>query len=264
MSTRRHSGLKDCGTKKTKNEYKRGPAPTSSYPSVMSLDGAASVELDEAIRAAIEKDRHALHTTMPGLVVNYNATTQRADIQPVIRAINGGDTDAAPEDHPLIPNVPVRFPRGGGFMVTFPLVPGDHVDLHFQEADASAWRTSGQTSDPLQTVRHSMSFAYATPGACTEDDTPVDTSTTDLIIGKDNSVYQVRIHPSGGSPYIALGKGATDFVALASLVNARLDAIQTKFNAHTHAVAGAVASAPIPALQETGTNAVGSTKVKSL
>lgn len=48
-----------------------------------------------------------------------------------------------------------------------------------------------------------------------------------------------RRHGTGGAvavPLIARPGQAVDFVALAALVNARLDAIQQKFDAHTHVV----------------------------
>lgn len=53
--------------------------------------------------------------------------------------------------------------------------------------------------------------------------------------------YKVFLNADGT---VCLGdKEATDFVALASLVDARITAIVTALNTHTHAVAGAAASA---------------------
>ena len=49
-------------------------------------------------------------------------------------------------------------------------------------------------------------------------------------------------------PLVKLGAGATDFVALASLVIAALQQIHTAFNAHTHATPSGTSGPPVPVL----------------
>lgn len=188
----------------------------------MASDPAASVSLLEFTRAIVEAEASDLHTTIPGVVIKYDVATQTADVQPIVRA-HALDADVPTEEHPILPNVPVRFPGGGGFIVHFPLAPGDHVDLHFMQADPSAWRSTGQMSDPVDTRRHDMSFAYATPG-CRPDTAPItDASASALTIGRDGHAQMITVDSS----FVTLGAGATEAAALASKVVACLDVIMT-------------------------------------
>lgn len=190
----------------------------------MALDPAATPSPLEVLRAVIAHELREVHKTLVGVVVKYNPTTQRADVQPVIRTPTPSENGDEFQEHPVIPNVPVRFPGGKGFTIIWPLEPGDFVDLHFQDEDHSAWRVTGQTSDPLVLDRHGM-FAYCTPGARPDTDPNEDgaASETRLILGREGANLQIRIDAT----HIELGKNPSDFAALASLVNARIAALET-------------------------------------
>jgi hypothetical protein len=76
-----------------------------------------------------------LHTALPCRVESYNASKQTADVLPMIkRQVPDGDGGYTLEDLPVLPNVPVAFPRGGGgFFMSFPLQKGDFVFVVFSE-----------------------------------------------------------------------------------------------------------------------------------
>jgi hypothetical protein len=215
----------------------------------MGHDPAATHSDLEVIRAVIASELREVHKTVVAKVVKYDAAKQRADVQPVMRAPVTDETgEDVFQEHPVIPNVPVRFPGGKGFIILWPLEPGDFVDLHFQDEDHSTWRVTGQTSDPLVLDRHGM-FAYCTPGARPDVSPNADGADSDtrLIIGREGGTLQIRID----STHIELGKAPADWVALANLVNARfatleghVNAIRQAYNGHTHAETGTTTSAP--------------------
>lgn len=62
---------------------------------------------------------------MTGTVVSFNAEKQTATIQPDYQRRLGGKPAKLPE----LQEVPVRFPRMGGFVVTAPVKAGDKVSL---------------------------------------------------------------------------------------------------------------------------------------
>ena len=151
-----------------------------------------NVLLAEVIRASNAALRAGLHTSMPGVVKSYDPLTKTADIQPVLKTPlydpETGDSDGS-EELPVIPNVPVSFPRGGGWHISFPLATGDHVTLVFSEAATGQWRASGEVSEPLDVRRHALGYPTAFPGAHPDAAVLVDDANPlysgALVIGKD-------------------------------------------------------------------------------
>lgn len=118
--------------------------------------------LQEAVRAGIAR----VHTSMPGVIVEYDETAQKVVVQPVLR---GRYKDAAgvlqDEKLPPIPSVPVAWPAGNGYSITWPLVPGDYVTLLFAERSTDEFRATGEDDiAPADLRRHSLSDAVAYPG----------------------------------------------------------------------------------------------------
>jgi hypothetical protein len=186
----------------------------------------ATVIVDH-VRAHLDE----LHTAMPARVESYDPATQRADVQPLVK-------DALPDEEapggvravsfPVIPGVPVLFPGGGGFRVTWPLQRGDGVLLVFSEVSLDVWKHGppGEVVDPEAYWRHHLADAVALPGLRPFTQPWTGASTTELTVGLDGGL-QLRIGPSS----IDLGGGATDYVAMASKVDAALGALKTTISA---------------------------------
>lgn len=120
----------------------------------------------ELLRSVIESKLVDVHTSIPARVVKYDATTQTADCEIVVqRAEIAEDGATAIETYPIIPNVPVGWPSGGGYSLQFPLAKGDGVWLVFSEAAISGWRQTGEVSPPGDLDRHDISYPIALPCA---------------------------------------------------------------------------------------------------
>jgi hypothetical protein len=225
-----------------------------------------AVELIEILQQAFRGEREDIHTALPGKVVTYDPQTQLADIQLMIKRPVFDDTDTRQmgESFPILPSVPVRWPQAGGYAFVLPMQPGDFVWVEFSESGTGEFRSTGQESEPFDVSRHTITHPYCSPGAPPDvaamTDTAVQTGER-VVIGQLGTEFQVQI----GAAVIALGAGATDFVALASLVMARLNRLQAAFDAHVHATAAAgPPSIPtaVPGVIPVGTLAdVASTKV---
>lgn len=202
--------------------------------------------LADAVTGAIDATLGKIHTSMPGKVVSYNSLAQTADVQPMCkRQLFNADGEKVYESLPLLPAVPVCFPRGGGYVVTFPLQAGDTVVLVFSEAGLAEFLATGSEAEPWDTRRHHISNAVAIP-SISPDTAPLASGDNSaraagIVIGKDGANEQIRF--ATGS--IKLGADATDFVALAGLVNTNLTNIRNAFNSHTHTETGGVTSTPI-------------------
>lgn len=180
-------------------------------------------KLPEALRLAFESWARDIHTAIPGRVESYDRAKQVADVVPVIRDARPDD-DGGIElfDPPVIPNVPVQMPRGGGFALHLPLVKGDHVILLFQESAIGHWRESGEVAEPGDLTRLGFGYPIAIPGIAPNSGALSDPgSDGEAVLTVGDGVFRV-------------GGASAEMVALANLVQQALDTIQAKFDAHTH------------------------------
>jgi hypothetical protein len=177
---------------------------------------AGQPSLAEVIRTAIDSRLLDVHTALPGRVKSYDATTQSAEVVPVIRnAAPRDDGGSELEDLPVIPNVPIAWPRGGGYYLHFPIAPGDHVLLVFSEAAIGQWRESGELSEPGDLTRHDLSYPFAIPGVAPDAQAFIDAPESEALIAVG----------SGGSLRVsAPGKaGDCEFVALTGKLQSALE-----------------------------------------
>lgn len=108
-----------------------------------------------------------LRVALPGEIVSYDHTQQRASVRPLIRK-KYKDGEVAPL--PVIHQVPVVWPRGTDSALTMPLKAGDGVGLIFQDRSLDEWLSSGGMSTPNDSRQHDLSDAIAIPGLCSFND----------------------------------------------------------------------------------------------
>ncbi len=197
----------------------------------------------ELIRRALASRLADVHVSMPGIVVSYDATTKTATIQPAIKRVLFDDADdRVVETIPPIPNVPVEFPGAGSLTLHFTLAAGDTGRLNFCTNSIAEWRQTGKVSEPASLKLHDLGSCTFTPGLRHRSNVNPD---TDESIGKPGG-----LRLSFTETAIKAGLGA-EAVALASLVEARISAIETWAAAHTHSgvTTGPGASGPaVPVL----------------
>jgi len=204
------------------------------------------------LKAAVEAGIARVHTSLPGIVVSYDETARTAIVQPAVY-------DSA-EPHRPIEDVPVLFPRGGGYRLVWPLAKGDEVELHFSKSDPSRFQVSGEVS-PVNYVRKSGLYATATPGASSDPKQATATAVAGaLCIGSEDGVTEIVITSSG----LKLGSNnAADYVALASKVDQQLASLKSAIAgaSTTSNDGGAAFKAAILAALSSWPQPVGSTKV---
>lgn len=116
----------------------------------------------EAAHAAqIDGRLKDLHTCMPGIIASFNPDTQTASVQPAIQRIF---TEKGPVNLPLCVDVPVAFPGGGDFFLTFPVKKDDECILFFSERCIDFWHEKGGVQLPAEYRLHDLSDAFAQVG----------------------------------------------------------------------------------------------------
>ena len=116
---------------------------------------------EEAHAAQIEGRLKDLHTCMPWVIVAFDPATQTAQVQPAIQRIF---TEKGAVNLPVCVDVPVQFPGGGDFFLTFPVAPGDECILWFSERAIDNWHMAGGTAPPAEYRLHDLSDGMAMVG----------------------------------------------------------------------------------------------------
>lgn len=136
-----------------------------------------------------------LHTALPGKIVKYDESTQKADVQPLIKERYTDESGAQQSrELPVIPAVPVQFPGAGGYRITFPVAVGDTGLIMFAEASLDKWLVSGGTVDPAEERRHDLTDAIFLPGLRDFGHALTSAPTDRATFGKDDGL---QIHVDG-------------------------------------------------------------------
>ena len=117
--------------------------------------------LATALRFAFRQSLKDIYTCMPGIVESYDDTTRRAVVRGALNIVKT-DGDEVPRE--AIHNVPVIFPSGGGFSLTFPLGQGDPVLLVYSQRGLSEFKRSLDLSTPDADGFFAEKDAVAIPG----------------------------------------------------------------------------------------------------
>ena len=116
--------------------------------------------------ALLESLKTILHTSVPGIVTEYDQSAKRARISQALNLlrINPGTDATESIPKPPILDVPVVWPSGGGLTFLFPIAVGDPVLLVFSERGIAGFRQSFELSDPAPIRYFEMADAIAVPG----------------------------------------------------------------------------------------------------
>ena len=226
------------------------------------LETSRTPTLEEVLQVAMDSRLLDVHTCMPGRIESYDPATQKATVKPMIKRIElTEDAQTIEESIPELPEVPVVFPQGGGFFLSFPIAKGDFCLVFFTESSIDTWLSEqGEEANPIDTRRHDLSDAVALVGLNPFKKALPDAHAENLVLGKSGDV---QIHVKTGE--IDLGsENAADFVALAQKVLTELTGIVNGFNAHLHTgvTVGPGSSGP-PATPLPAPGSVAAAKVKA-
>ena len=179
-----------------------------------------------AIRGIVDDAIRDLHTAIPGIILSYDSTTQRATVQVAIkRKTTTGETLQVPE----ITEAPVVFPRSGDYQITFPLVTNDSCLILFSERALDNWKPNGGITDPAQVARfHDYTDAIVIPGLCPsctslavdsgdEDALVIQSGSAKVVLASDGKIY---LGKRGATPSEAAVLGDVLATGLEALANA--------------------------------------------
>lgn len=116
--------------------------------------------IQNVIDAAISGAAKDIYTCVPGYIVAFDPTTQRAQVQIGIQRVQN---DGTTFDPPVIVDVPVTFP-GDGYTVEYQINPGCEGSIHFSQRCIDGWKqTGGIAVNPVARFHHPQD-AFFIPG----------------------------------------------------------------------------------------------------
>ena len=163
----------------------------------------------ELYNTLIDKVFNTIRVSSPGIIQEFDPETQTATVKVAIREhVRQENMEYAWIEIPLLLDVPVVFPRGGGYVLTFPVKKGDECLVVFSDMCIDAWFSNGGVQNQIEKRRHDLSDAIAIPGLCSQP--------TKL---EDFSEKHVELRSEDRSEFIRMKPGVIDLVAPTIRVN---------------------------------------------
>jgi hypothetical protein len=177
-------------------------------------------DLEKILRLAIRSETARLHTSIPAKIKSYDVGTQRATIRLIVDHARLNDEGQVEQFvPPLLQNVPVQFPQGAGYSITWPLNEGDEGTLIFNERSTSEYKATGADRNTPQNLRRfNLTDAVFLPGSAR---------------GLAEQVLPDAMVFAGGT-FVFGDKAVTTFLARADKVTERLNAIEQYLQTHEH------------------------------
>lgn len=187
----------------------------------MSVESPNSPTLWEVIQHLVNEIVASWFTALPARVESYDPATQSCSVQPLLKGRRRGEAgEDIVENRAIINSVPVVFPGGGGFRITFPIERGDTVMLVMSTFSLDRWKARGGVVDPEDERRWDPSDAVAFPSVRDFTRSWVDVPTDGMSIGGDAGpaikITSTDIQAGGTNP-LALYSAVT---SLKSIFNA--------------------------------------------
>lgn len=155
---------------------------------------------EEAQRAALGGLQARIRTALPGIVAAVDLVRQAVSVQPATQGEQESqDGTSANVNLPLLVDVPIVWPRAGGFALTFPVKVGDEVLVMIADRCIDAWWQSGGIGAALEPRMHDLSDAFAilAPSSQPKAQQLVNVSETAMQMRNEAGTAYIEITPAG-------------------------------------------------------------------
>jgi len=155
-------------------------------------------DAEEAFRLAFEGKQSSMWTALPGVITAVNLSAMTCTVQPTIQGVvedeNGVKTYV---NLPLLGDVPICFPKAGGFVLTLPIAVDDEVLVVFSSRCIDAWWQSGGIQKPMEARMHDLSDGFCIPGPCSRPNVITNISATGAQLRNEAGTTYVEIASDG-------------------------------------------------------------------
>jgi len=157
---------------------------------------AERVDLVDAVNEVVRKALAEAFVSRPAKVISYDEAAQTVDVEIGLSKYLEDEDQTLSLPLAEVRSVPVAFPRGGGFFVSFPIQPDDYVLLVFSDRSLDLWlQNGGSNVDPIDLRQHSVADAVAIPGIYPNPDALTEAHADNMVVGYDGGM-QLQIDTS--------------------------------------------------------------------
>jgi hypothetical protein len=153
---------------------------------------------EEALRLAMENQQAGMWTALPGIVTAVDLAAQTCSVQPAIQGVvRSPNETSANVNLPLLVDVPICWPRGGGFAITFPIKAGDEVLVVFASRCIDSWWQQGGVGAQAEARMHDLSDGFAILAPTSQPRKLANVSTDNLEIRLDDGSAVIQLAADG-------------------------------------------------------------------
>ncbi|MBS9422293.1 phage baseplate assembly protein V [Photorhabdus caribbeanensis] len=184
-------------------------------------------DLSETLKAINHSLSSQLRVAIPGIIQSFNADAVTCVVQPAIKSsIVDSEWKTTSVSLPLLVDVPVIFPRGGGVTLTFPVKAGDECLVVFADRCIDFWWQSGGVQEPADDRQHSLSDAFAIIGPQSQQQKISNISTHTAQLRTDDGAAYIELNPNSHNvtvitpaKLIATANGGTEITSPDIILN---------------------------------------------
>ncbi|MCS4315801.1 phage baseplate assembly protein V [Serratia sp. BIGb0234] len=137
-----------------------------------------------------------LRVALPGIIQSFDPDAVTCVVQPAVKGYESDDAGKKSSlSLPLLVDVPVIFPRGGGVTLTFPVKAGDECLLVFSDRCIDFWWQNGGVQESVDSRMHDLSDAFAIVGPQSQDKKISGISTSAAQLRTDDGAAFIELDP---------------------------------------------------------------------
>ncbi len=156
-------------------------------------------DFQEAINAAIEGKMASMWTALPASIVSVDFAAQTATLQPSVKSVvRKPDGSQSVVSMPMLRDVPLHFPGGGGVSLTFPVKAGDEALVVFSSRPIDSWTQSGGEQGQIDARTHDLSDGMALVGFRSKPKALSNVSSNSTQIRSDDGMTSIDLNPGSG------------------------------------------------------------------
>lgn len=138
-----------------------------------------------------------LRVALPGIIQSFDPETVTCVVQPAVKGYESDDAGKKSSlSLPLLVDIPVIFPRGGGVTLTFPVKAGDECLLMFADRCIDFWWQNGGVQEPVDGRMHDLSDAFAIVGPQSQSQKISGISSSAAQLRTDDGAAFIELDPS--------------------------------------------------------------------
>jgi len=128
-----------------------------------------------AVEAGLDRLQSRIWTMMPCRVLSIDASREHVKVQILVQGVKRAQNAQGqyywqPYSMPEMPMVPIKYPEGGGWSLTFPIAENDEGTVHLASRCVDNWWLYGGEQPPLaqngagSLRQHNLSDGFYVPG----------------------------------------------------------------------------------------------------